>query len=337
MVTGHTGFKGAWLCHWLLRLGAHVTGFALAPNTSPNLFDLLDLDSRMDSTFGDLRNYEVVQKTLHAAQPEIVLHLAAQALVRASYDDPLTTFESNVMGTVHLLEAIRSAHALKVCLVATTDKVYRNLEQGVPFCEDDPLGGHDPYSASKAATEIVISSYRHSLFKDASPKLLSARAGNAIGGGDWSADRIIPDAIRAWSNKQTLNVRRPNALRPWQHVLEPLFSYLILCQSAHETHYANYNIGPATDDKMSVGELIQQAQTCFGRGEFEFGTGDKGPHEAGLLQLDASRIKNELGIAPAWSSKEALKRTMAWYKNQDGGANAQELCDRDIEAFEATT
>ncbi len=318
-----------------MRLGARVTGFALPPETSPNLYSLLKLETRMTSTFGDLRDKELIQKVLGETRPEVILHLAAQALVHPSYDDPISTFESNVMGTAYLLEATRTVQTSDVFLVATTDKVYRNLEHGVPFREDDPLGGHDPYSASKAATEIVISSYRQSFFEASKTKLLSARAGNAIGGGDWSADRIIPDAIRAWSNEQILNVRRPNALRPWQHVLEPLFAYLLLCQSARKAQHASYNIGPAIDDKMSVGELIQHAQSWYGRGQVSLGGGDDGPHEAGLLQLDARRIGDEFGLKPNWPSKEALARTMAWYKDQDDGMDAAALCDRDINAFEA--
>lgn len=333
LVTGHTGFKGAWLCHWLLRLGAKVTGFALPPSSSPNLFDLLNLEDRLDSHIGDLRNFADVEKIIQNTRPDIVLHLAAQALVRPSYDKPLETFASNVMGTAHVLEAIRQNHNPAVCLVATTDKVYRNLEEGRPFKEDDPLGGHDPYSASKAATEIVISSYRQGFFEDTSTKLISVRAGNAIGGGDWSVDRIIPDAVRAWTTGETLNVRRPQAVRPWQHVLEPLFGYLYLSEQAEHAQFSNYNISPCNNDKMTVGRLIEIAREQFGRGEIKLGDGRDGPHEASLLQLDASRIGDEFGLWPRWSTERSLEQCMAWYKAFYQGQDATVFCDADIEHF----
>jgi CDP-glucose 4,6-dehydratase len=337
LVTGHTGFKGAWLCHWLLRLGAQVSGFSLPPASNPNLFHLLNLEERMASHLGDLRYIDQVEHIIRSVQPDIVLHLAAQALVRPSYEDPLSTFESNVMGTTHLLEALRISHLPEVCLVATTDKVYRNLEQGKPFREDDPLGGHDPYSASKAATEIVVSSYRQSFFEHTKSKLISVRAGNAIGGGDWSVDRIIPDAIRAWTQGDVLAVRRPNAIRPWQHVLEPLFGYLFLCQSANQTRHACYNIGPSVHDKTTVGELIQNAQAMFGCGEVEFSANENGPHEAGLLQLDVGRIDEEFGLQPQWTSQQALRYTIGWYKAFYDNEDAINLCDQDIDAFLGAT
>lgn len=333
LVTGHTGFKGAWLCHWLLRLGAQVSGFSLPPESDPSLYELLNLEHRMDSHLGDLRRMDDVRHVVGKIRPDIVLHLAAQALVRPSYAAPLETFNSNIMGTAHLLEVMRDEHQPDVCVVATTDKVYRNLEQGVPFKENDPLGGHDPYSASKAATEIVISSYRRSFFSNTRTKLISVRAGNAIGGGDWSVDRIIPDAIRAWSQGQALDVRRPDAVRPWQHVLEPLFGYLLLCQSAQLAHYASYNVGPDVSDKMSVGELIKLAQTAFGRGETKFGEGQEGPHEAGLLQLDVSRIAEEFELHARWSTQEALSHTINWYKSYYQGEDATRLCDQDLNLF----
>ncbi|MCF4097693.1 CDP-glucose 4,6-dehydratase [Maritalea mediterranea] len=334
LVTGHTGFKGAWLSHWLLQLGADVVGFALPPDGTPNLYDLLGLGDRMDSRFGDLRQVPTLRQIVRDTQPEIVLHLAAQALVRPSYDAPLDTFETNVMGTANLLEILRTIHAPSVCIVATTDKVYRNLEQGVPFKEDAPLGGHDPYSASKAATELVISSYRQSFFKEAATKLISVRAGNAIGGGDWSIDRIIPDAVRAWTQDEPLEVRRPNAVRPWQHVLEPLFGYLYLCEHAAQAQHASYNIAPETSDKMQVGALVNEARVAFGRGELRLNNADEGPHEAGILQLDARRIAEEFGVRPTWTSADALHRTMKWYKAFYAGERAETLCNQDIDAFE---
>ena len=230
VVTGHTGFKGSWLTLWLRRLGALVTGVSLPPMTTPSLFAAARIDTLCKSRFLDIRDSSGLADLIRAAQPEVVFHMAAQPLVRASYRDPLTTFETNVMGTVHLLEAVRRLGVTRVAVMVTTDKVYRDAESPVPHSEDDPLGGHDPYSASKAASEMIIESYRQSYLSAQAVAVASARAGNVIGGGDWSQDRLIPDAVRAWQGGKPLTVRRPAAVRPWQHVLGPIFGYLILAQ-----------------------------------------------------------------------------------------------------------
>ncbi len=226
LVTGHTGFKGGWLVLWLRQLGATVCGTALPPATNPNLFELARVAEGIDSHFCDIRDSEHLAALVRACRPDIVLHLAAQPLVRASYRDPLGTFSSNIMGTAHVLDALRGLDSVRVALMVTTDKVYRNLEQPYPYREDDALGGHDPYSASKAASEIVIASYRDAFLREQGVAVASARAGNVIGGGDWSEDRLIPDAVRAWQADEILEIRRPQAIRPWQHVLEPLHGYL---------------------------------------------------------------------------------------------------------------
>ncbi len=335
LLTGHTGFKGAWLAYWLSRMGALVHGLALPPSTQPNLYDALDIPDRINSHLGDIRDYKVVKNVAQACQPEVVLHLAAQALVRASYRDPLATFASNVMGMTHVLEVVRGMDSVKVALMVTTDKVYRNLEQVTPYPETAELGGHDPYSASKAASELVLSSYRAAFLQGQGKAVLAARAGNVIGGGDWSEDRLLPDTIRAWQAGQVLQIRRPDAVRPWQHVLEPLSAYLCLAQYAYgrpETSLA-WNIGP--DGAATVREVVELAQLAYGRGDVEFATDIAGPHEAGLLALDTSKIKQTLGIAPRWGLQSAVTRTMQWYRDYQAGVQAIELCERDLAAFQA--
>ncbi len=275
---------------------------------------------------------------VRSASPEIVLHLAAQALVRHSYRDPLLTFGTNVQGTANVLEAVRAAASARVVVAITTDKVYRNIEQVYPYRETDPLGGHDPYSASKAAAEIVIASYRDSYFRrrEAS-RVASARAGNVIGGGDWSEDRLIPDAVRAWSAGQPLAIRRPNAFRPWQHVLEPLAGYLKLAERlwAKPELAGAYNFGPPTHEAASVRDVVLLAKQSYGRGEVSWGDGDEGPHEAGWLALEIAKALHVLGIAPRWSLQTAVQRTMNWYRRQQEGSNARDLCTQDIADFEA--
>ncbi|MBC7618723.1 MAG: CDP-glucose 4,6-dehydratase, partial [Candidatus Saccharibacteria bacterium] len=263
LITGHTGFKGAWLAFWLQRLGANVTGIALPAATQPSLFALLGEKPWMNSHHGDIRDATSLKAAVHSARPEIVFHLAAQALVRASYQQPLDTFATNVMGTANLLEALRDLPSVRVAVMVTTDKVYQNREWLYPYREDDALGGHDPYSASKAASELVIASYRSSYLESAGLAVASVRAGNVIGGGDWSADRLIPDAVRAWQAKQPLVIRNPHATRPWQHVLEPLAGYLALaCQLWAKPALAGaYNMGPSPHAASSVENVINLASS----------------------------------------------------------------------------
>ena len=331
LLTGHTGFKGAWLALWLHRLGADVTGLALAAS-EPSLSASVGIDPLVTSRIVDLRDAAAVACVVRHAKPQIVLHLAAQALVRASYHDPLATFATNTMGTAHLLDALRGAADVRAAVVVTTDKVYLNREQPVAYREDDPLGGHDPYSASKAAAEIVAASYRSAFLEAQGVAVATARAGNVIGGGDWSEDRLIPDAVRAWSSGAVLDVRRPDAIRPWQHVLEPLAGYLRLAESIWvEPRLAGaYNFGPVLDETASVGDVLTLARAAYGTGEWRSLARASDPHEAGQLALDSARATSSLGFAPRWDLPEAVRRTMLWYRRVADGASARELCEHDI-------
>jgi CDP-glucose 4,6-dehydratase len=337
LLTGHTGFKGAWLALWLDRLGAKVVGIALPPATTPSMANLAGIDRLIDGRFIDIRDAGELGRQVRSASPEIVLHLAAQALVRTSYSEPLLTFGTNVLGTANLLEAIRAIDTVRVVVAITTDKVYRNIEQFYPYRETDPLGGHDPYSASKAAAELVIASYRDAYLASKGVAVASARAGNVIGGGDWSEDRLIPDAVRAWSTGQSLVIRRPQAFRPWQHVLEPLAGYLALAEQlwAEPDLAGAYNFGPPTHEATSVREVIALARQLYGRGEVIWGEGKQGPHEAGWLALETAKALHLLGVAPRWSLRTAVQRTMDWYRRQQEGRPVHELCTRDIADFEA--
>ena len=335
LLTGHTGFKGAWLALWLGRLGAEVTGLALAP-TSPSLYALAGLDARVASRIADLRDAAAVDRVVAESRPQIVFHLAAQALVRASYREPLATFATNTMGTAHLLEALRGQPEVRVAVVVTTDKVYRNREWAYPYREDDALGGHDPYSASKAAAELVAASYRSAFLHAQGVALATARAGNVIGGGDWSQDRLIPDAIRAWSSGAVLHVRRADAIRPWQHVLDPLAGYLRLAEALwHDPALAGaYNFGPRTDEAATVGDVIRLARAAYGSGEWRDETDPAAPHEAGRLALEVAHARAALGVATRWPLAEAIFATMRWYRRQHEGASAAALCGDDLDAYE---
>lgn len=336
LLTGHTGFKGAWMALWLNRLGAQVTGVSLAPATTPNLFNLANIQGITDSHFCDIRDAVALAALINKAQPEIVFHLAAQALVHASYRDPLTTFATNVQGTANVLDSLRSIDSVRAVVAITTDKVYKNLEQPYPYRETDALGGHDPYSASKAAAEILIASYRDSYLNNKGIAVASARAGNVIGGGDWSADRLIPDAIRAWNVKQLLQIRRPQAIRPWQHVLEPVAGYIKLAEQLWQQPAVAgaYNFGPQTHEAATVREVVQLAQNAYGMGQVSWGDGTDGPHEAGWLALEIAKARTVLGVQPRWSLVESVQRTIHWYRQQQEGADARALCEADILAYE---
>lgn len=335
LVTGHSGFKGAWLSFWLARMGAIVSGVSLQPETDPNLFSLLGLESSMENNWLDIRDEQSVRGVFERFQPEVVLHLAAQALVRPSYTAPIETFSTNIIGTLHVLEAARKTASVRSVVAVTTDKVYQNHEKGLAFEESDPLGGHDPYSASKAGAEMVISSYRKSFFQAAGIGLASARAGNVIGGGDWSVDRILPDAVRAWSTGQPLVVRNPRATRPWQHVLEPLAGYLRLAEYifAQPQSAQDFNFGPDPSGVASVKEVVTKAQESFGGGDIEWGSVPDGFHEAQALTLDNTKAKRLLGIHPLWDLETAVARTMNWYRLQISGHSAVDLCEQDLQAY----
>ena len=336
LLTGHSGFKGAWLALWLSGMGAKVTGISLPPNSDPNLFTLAKISQITNNHFADIRDADAVSSIVKHAEPEVVFHLAAQALVRSGYQDPLTTFATNVLGTANVLNALRDIDSVRVAVVVTTDKVYKNLERVEPYRESDILGGYDPYSASKAASELIISSYRDAYLAEQGVAVASARAGNVIGGGDWSVHRLIPDAIRAWNKDLPLEIRRPNSVRPWQHVLEPLNGYLVLAESIYSdaSLAGAYNFGPQTGEESTVQRVIELAQRAYGRGRVLWGDGTVGPHEAGLLSLEVSKARDVLGVAPRWDLVQSIARTIGWYRqHQSNGIGAQELCEADLSLF----
>jgi CDP-glucose 4,6-dehydratase len=337
LVTGHSGFKGGWLTYWLHRLGAKVSGIGLEPNTEPNLYELARIEALCNSHFCDICNKDNLSALIRNFRPEVVFHLAAQPLVRYSYRQPIETFSTNVMGTAHVLDALRGLETVKAAVIVTTDKVYSNNEWHWPYREDDELGGYDPYSSSKAASEIVIKSYRDSFFNQQGLAVASARAGNVIGGGDWSLDRLIPDAVRAWQEGKPIEIRRSSAIRPWQHVLEPLAGYLILAEKlwANSSLKGAYNFGPLTQDAASVRDIIEMARKAYGNGLVRYDEETKGPHEAGLLTLEISKARNSLGFEPRLSLTNAIQLTMDWYKSQHNGFDPRELCDNDIARYEA--
>lgn len=357
LVTGHTGFKGSWLCEWLLELGARVVGAALEPNTTPSLFEQLKLADRMEHHLLDIRNVEALAELVLRVQPDYVFHLAAQPLVRLSYADPVGTYATNVMGTVHVLEALRRVQdeyrrtTGRVCatVMVTTDKCYANREWVHGYREDDPLGGHDPYSSSKAAAELVIASYWKSFFEaceaEGTPRvgIASARAGNVIGGGDWAADRIVPDCVRHLQRGEVIRVRNPRAKRPWQHVLEPLSGYLVLAQRQRAALAAqdsegvgcfcsSFNFGPLLSSNRPVGELVRELLRHW-PGAWRVTDEAEAPHEAGMLNLAWDKAFHLLGWEPRWEFKEAVSRTVRLYQAQKEGQSAQALVRADIVAF----
>jgi CDP-glucose 4,6-dehydratase len=337
LLTGHSGFKGSWLALWLHRLGAEVTGISLPPLTTPNLFSLAGIEEICDSHFCDIRESRALDLLIKKSQPEVVFHLAAQPLVRTSYQDPVETISTNVVGTAHVLDALRGLECVHVAVMVTTDKVYRDKEQPSPYCEDDALGGRDPYSASKAASEIVIASYRDAFLAEQGIAVASARAGNVIGGGDWSEGRLIPDAIRAWQKKRPLELRRPDAVRPWQHVLDPLAGYLILAEKLWQQPglAGAYNFGPEMGNTTTVRDVVEIARDCYGRGEVRYGDGSDGPYEADWLELDTAKSSRYLGVAPRWTLTESIEKTMSWYCALHEDGEARELCEAQITEYES--
>jgi len=337
LLTGHTGFKGGWLALWLKKLGANLTGVALPPNTNPNLFELAQVGEGLHNYFCDIRDASALAAVVRKAKPEIVFHLAAQPLVRASYLVPLDTFAVNFMGTAHLLDALRGIDTVKAVIMVTTDKVYQNLERPYPYREEDILGGHDPYSASKAASELLIDCYYKSFLADAGVAVASARAGNVIGGGDWSQDRLIPDMVRAWQSGVALEIRQPDAIRPWQHVLEPLAGYLTLAQKLWEQPELSgaYNFGPLTNELVTVRQLVELSRIAYGAGEVVYGNPAEGPHEASMLSLEIAKARFVLDVCPKWGLADAVGRTMNWYQQQHQGSDTKSLCESEISAYMA--
>ncbi|MHB1323596.1 MAG: CDP-glucose 4,6-dehydratase [Coriobacteriia bacterium] len=338
LLTGHTGFKGSWLSRWLLDLGAEVTGYALEPDTTPSLFEDLRLTDALDSRIGDVRDARAVDDVVSEVRPDVVLHLAAQPLVRRSYAEPRYTFETNVMGTVNVLDAVRRCEETRVVVNVTTDKVYENPETGIPFAEDDALGGWDPYSASKAASEVVTSSYRRSFLRgEAGAVVASARAGNVIGGGDWANDRLVPDCARALSAGKPVLVRNPASVRPWQHVLDPLSGYLHLVASllSHPQLAGAFNFGPGPSSDAEVAEVVELFVRGWGGGTWESPLSDDQPHEAGVLKLDIGKAERMLGWRPLWDLGETVERTARWYRRYGERHPVDELVAEDLAAYRA--
>lgn len=339
LVTGHTGFKGSWLSRWLTLMGSRVVGLSLEPEQQPNLFELAKLAEGMTSVIGDICDVGTLRRVIEDHRPEIVFHMAAQSLVRRSYREPVLTYETNVMGTVNLLEACRSAPSVRSVVVVTSDKCYENNEWPWGYREIDPLGGADPYSSSKACAEIVTAAYRRSFFSaQGSAGVASVRAGNVIGGGDWAEDRIVPDIVRGAKLGSEVVIRNPASTRPWQHVLEPLSGYLLVARRLHEqpsNHAEAWNFGPNPDDWLSVGELAKRFVAALGRGRLSLSVPQPGaPHEARLLALDCSKARTRLGWRPRLDFDSALRLTADWYRThlESPGAERASL-DRQIEEY----
>jgi CDP-glucose 4,6-dehydratase len=337
-LTGHTGFKGSWLSLWLQSLGAEVHGLALEPPTTPNLFTVVQVAQGMaSSTTGDIRDLATVQQAMHACQPDIVIHMAAQPLVRLSYAEPVETYATNVMGTVHVLESARQAASVKAIVVVTTDKCYDNKEWLWGYREDEPMGGHDPYSNSKGCAELVTSAYRRSFFQEKGIALASARAGNVIGGGDWAADRLVPDILRAFEQNQPVVIRNPHATRPWQHVLEPLSGYLSLAEHLYTQGQAfaeGWNFGPKDDDARPVQWIVEHMVNSWGNGASWQQDGGVHPHEANYLKLDISKAKARLGWQPRWPLATALEKITAWHHAWLSSANMHEFTFEQIYQYQ---
>ena len=335
LVTGHTGFKGSWLVRILTLLGARVTGYAAEAPTDPSLFEIAGLADTIDSRIGDIRDQEKLAEVFAQTQPELVFHLAAQPIVRESYRDPVYTYETNVMGTVHVLECVRRTASVRSFLNVTTDKVYENREWEYGYRESDNLNGFDPYSNSKSCSELVTASYRSSFFADSACRISTARAGNVIGGGDFAADRILPDCIRAAAAGREIIVRNPHSTRPYQYVLEPLSAYLLIAMRQYEDREAEgcYNVGPEDRDCVTTGTLTDLFCELWGEGQTWADRYDGGPHEASFLKLDCSHIKKKLGWQPRTGIREAVGMTVDWMKGYLAGEEILPLMDRQIRTF----
>jgi len=341
LLTGHTGFKGSWLSLWLQSMGAQVVGYALAPPTNPSLFEVAVVGKGMTSIIGDIRDLEHLSKVFAEHQPEIVIHMAAQPLVRYSYIEPVETYSTNVMGTVNLLEAVRSTKSVKAVVNVTTDKCYENREWAWGYRENEPMGGYDPYSSSKGCAELVTAAYRNSYFHPAKYKehgvaIASGRAGNVIGGGDWAEDRLIPDIMCAIAAGKPVNIRNPQAIRPWQHVLEPLSGYLILAQKLYEegsTYAEGWNFGPNDADAKSVQWIVEALTKEWGEGANWMLDGGGHPHEAHYLKLDCSKAKLRLDWHPRWHLEDALSAIIEWHRAHRDGRDMRELTLRQIKVY----
>ena len=335
LITGHTGFKGSWLSAILLDAGAQITGYSLSPNTEPSIFNLLSLQDKMDSVISDIRDFDSLKKTFNRVKPEIVLHLAAQHIVLESYKSPRYTYETNVMGTVNLLDCVRTSDSVRSVLNVTTDKVYENREWAWGYRENEQLDGYDPYSNSKSCSELVTHSYRSSFLSDQDVAVSTARAGNVIGGGDFAADRIIPDCVRAALKKENISVRNPRSIRPFQHVLDPLFAYLMITQRQYEDiSYADcYNVGPDDADCIDTGTLATMFCESWGD-NISWQTQNVGnKHEANCLRLDCSKLKSTFDWSPRWHIGDTIKNTVEWYKTYAAGGDLMEITQNQIAQF----
>lgn len=337
LITGHTGFKGSWLCKILANAGAKVTGYSLQPPTEPNLFTICGVQNQINSIIGDIRDLSKLKQVFDEVQPEIVIHLAAQPIVRDSYKEPVYTYETNVMGTVNLLECVRMNSCAKSFLNVTTDKVYKNNEWVWGYREDEPLDGYDPYSNSKSCSELVTHSYKNSFFSDGRAAISTARAGNVIGGGDFANDRIIPDCVRAASKNSPIIVRNPYSVRPYQHVLEPLYAYLMIVQAQYQDikFSGYYNVGPDESDCVMTGKLVTLFCEKWGNGQKWENKFVGGPHEAGFLKLDCSKLKAAFGWKPHWNIEKAVEKTVEWYMEYAKCGDICNCMDQQIGEYES--
>jgi len=336
LITGHTGFKGGWLAVWLEKLGAYVYGIGLPPITQNNLFDLARVSKICDSNFSDINDLFGLKKIIASIEPEVIFHMAAQPLVRDSYNDPIGTFQTNVMGTANLLEASKELESLESIILITTDKVYDNKDWCWPYRETDILGGYDPYSASKAACELLINSYRSSFYDGVSIPIASTRAGNVIGGGDWSKDRLIPDCVKEWQAGRPVMIRNPDAIRPWQHVLEPLYGYMLLAEKiAKDSQISGaYNFGPLSTDVKNVRQIVEEF-ACYFKAPQIVVNKNEHLHEASHLSLDISKSMKVLNYVPRWDILDSVRYTAEWYIQQLNGCDMLVHCHKQIELFEA--
>ncbi len=338
-LTGHTGFKGSWMSLWLLKAGADLTGYSLGLPTQPSLFAELKLEHEMKSQFDDIRDLEKLKKAVIAAQPEIVIHMAAQPLVRYSYHNPVETYMTNVMGTVHLFESVRAVSSTRAIVNITSDKCYENKERLAGYTEDEAMGGHDPYSNSKGCAELVTSAYRSSFFNKEQIYLASGRAGNVIGGGDWAADRLVPDIIRSVLENKVLSIRNPRATRPWQHVLEPLSGYLTLAQKLYEhgSDFAEgFNFGPTQQDHCDVEQILIKMNSFWNhRIRYEIDTSGAQLHEANYLGLNCAKAASKLKWRPRWNVDEALQKTVEWVEKRTHQKSVREICLEQISNYES--
>lgn len=335
LVTGHTGFKGSWLSKILLLAGADVSGYSLMPPTEPNIYDMVQLDQSMYSVIGDIRDFDSLYKVFQEVKPEIVFHLAAQPIVLEGYKKPVETYETNVMGTVHLLECIRQTDSVASVVNITTDKVYQNNEWIWGYRENDALDGYDPYSNSKSCSELVTHSFQRSFFDHTSVSVSTARAGNVIGGGDFASDRIIPDCVRAAQNHKDIVVRNPNSIRPYQHVLEPLFAYLLIAQKQYQNKEIAgcYNVGPDEIDCVTTRQLVDLFCDKWGDISWNSDVDENAPHEASFLKLDCSKMKSVFSWNPVWNIEQAIEKTVEWYKGYVENSDLNVIMEQQINSF----